>query len=333
VKPEALFTILLVAAGCSSFAPAESPLHRFENAHFPASTAVAFDPGSTLLASGGLAGDIALWTISQPTELARIAAHKKAVRGLSFIHTDALLSAGEDGKLAVWRAPWNAPAAAVQSSSISSMSVGSEHVVTGHKDGWIRVWTLPTLELVRSRKLTGAIQSLALYESSIAVGTTAGYITLYDLQLELVRELERTPWAPRDLRFSPDGKWIAAGVWFRIQLWDAATGRRESISTEHHGLVISLDFSPTGRELASLGHHTDSAIRIIEPGTWSLSRRLESHRLCGEMVRFSPNGRYLASASDDESVRLYTVQRTEDRGQRTESTRLRSEDRGLNPED
>lgn len=324
VKPESAVSVLLLLAGCSALAPAEKAFHRFEDAHFPASTALAFDPQASVLASGGLAGDLALWRVSPPKKVMRFAAHKGAVRALHFADRDTLLSAGEDGKLLLWQAPWKAPIAAAQSSSVTSMSADSERVVTGHEDGWIRVWALPSLALIHNRRLAGAVRSLALDRERIAVGTDAGRVALLGLELELLRELEKSPWSPRDLRFSPDGKWLAAGMWFRIQVWEVASGRRQSVATEHHGLVISLDFSPDGQLLASLGHHTDSAIRLIEAGTWKVTRRLEAHRLCGEMVRFSPDGRYLASASDDESVRLYEI-----RGERAEDGARIMEDRGL----
>jgi hypothetical protein len=36
-------------------------------------------------------------------------------------------------------------------------------------------------------------------------------------------------------------------------------------------------------------------------------RRYQAHELCGAIIRFSPDGRMLASGSDDESVRLYRL--------------------------
>jgi WD40 repeat protein len=73
--------------------------------------------------------------------------------------------------------------------------------------------------------------------------------------------------------------------------------------------VVSVDYSPDGKRLASIGRVTDNHIHILNLATDRVERRLEAHELCGAAVRFSPDGRYLATGSDDASVRLYDLSR------------------------
>ncbi len=64
---------------------------------------------------------------------------------------------------------------------------------------------------------------------------------------------------------------------------------------------------PDGHSLATIGRHTDSKIYLVDPQTGKRQRHLLRHKLCGAAVRISPNGRFLASASDDGSIRLYDI--------------------------
>jgi WD40 repeat protein len=86
-----------------------------------------------------------------------------------------------------------------------------------------------------------------------------------------------------------------------------ASGQHSSISTEHGGLLTSVSFSPDSKHIVTLGRHTDSAIRIMDTQNFAVERRYQAHKLCGAMIRYSPDGRWMASASDDESIRFYDM--------------------------
>ena len=86
-----------------------------------------------------------------------------------------------------------------------------------------------------------------------------------------------------------------------------ATGRLRVQQTEHWGAVTSIDYHPDGQRLISLGRHTDANLRLVTADAGKVLRRLQGHRLCGAAVRISPDGRYVASGSDDESIRFYDL--------------------------
>ena len=301
-----LFVVLPWLAACANLAPAQAPAVNFKNAHLFGGTALAFSPDASLLASGGYRGEITLWDIAAKSKLGDLKKHRDSVRFLHFYSGRRLLSAGDDGLLLLWNVDAREPLAQRQTTAINGLAVSQYAVVTSHSDGMLRRWDRDNLDLLREIRVPGAA-SVAVHKETIAAATRQGSVFLYDSELALLRQLDSVAATPRDLHFAPDGIQLAAGGWFRLYVWDVGSGKVRSIASEHNGLIASIDFSPDGSKLASLGRHTDSAIRLWQRDTFAVIRRYRAHELCGAMVRFSPDGTYLASASDDESVRLYDL--------------------------
>ncbi len=119
--------------------------------------------------------------------------------------------------------------------------------------------------------------------------------------------------------FSPDGKTIAvtgsgSGVsyinpfprWWA--LYDVTTRKEKINSTGNRSISIyplSLDFSPDGTMLASASWTTVHLWDVVS-GTKIAS--FPGHTNTIRSVRFSPNGKTIASGSDDTTVRLWDVE-------------------------
>ncbi|KAL4736839.1 WD40-repeat-containing domain protein [Aspergillus similis] len=113
--------------------------------------------------------------------------------------------------------------------------------------------------------------------------------------------------------FSPDGKHIASASRDQtVRLWDSSTGDHQKTLAGHSDGVVAVAFSPDGKQIASVSD--DWTVRLWDSSTGDYQKTLAGHSgsktLAGHSgsvmaVAFSPDGKQIASASRDETVKLW----------------------------
>lgn len=305
MQRNALLIIVLIGllGGCSSLTDAEPPERIQVGAHAFGATTLAYTLDGQRLLTGGFRGELRIWDASTLRPLGEAQGHRAAVRAILPLESGDFVSGGDDGRLILWHG--NRIKAQAAGADVTALALFQGQLVSGHDDASLRVWSPDSLKLLRTLPLEGKVVAISAHGEQLAVALERSILLIGPAYA--TRQTLTTARPPRDLQFSPDGRTLAAGNWFRLNLWDVSNGAARSIPTEHNGLLASIAFSPDGRYLATLGRHTDSALRVLDTRTFRVVRRYQAHDLCGAAVRFSPDGRVLASASDDESVRLYRL--------------------------
>jgi WD40 repeat protein len=292
--------LLAILSGCANLMQADPADTIFADAHLFGSTAIAYSADGQTLYSGGFKGEVRRWDVAGKKPIGLAVAHTDAVRAIVPVSTDTYATAGDDGRIVLWRG--GRVVAQQQTAAVTALALFQGKLVSAHARG-LRIWSVDALKALGEVPMPKGVVALSVRTGRLAVGMSHG-VALLDEQMHTLKTFESG--GTHDVQFSPDGKTLAAGGWFRLYLWDVDSGAMRSVPTEHNGLLTSLAWSPDGRQLVTLGRHTDSAIRVLDTRDYSVVQRYQAHALCGAMIRFSPDGRHLASASDDESVRLYT---------------------------
>ena len=211
-----------------------------------------------------------------------------------------------------------------------TFSPDSLRLATSIENGDVQLWSaidgtaLQTLSSgVEDKK--AADPASATYSPTLQWDATALSVTTPDgsrvvHRLSTQWKLERTlggassPMKDRvnALRFSPDGKTLAAGSGEfsrsgELTLWNVETGALEKALPDlHKDTLLALSFTADGRLLAT--GSADKFVKILDTKTWATVKFFEGHTSHVLGVAWRAEGRTLATAGADNSVKIWDFQ-------------------------
>lgn len=193
---------------------------------------------------------------------------------------------------------------------ISSSSTGKE-IISAGVDGRVAVWEAASGKVLRETTLPASVMSLSLSGDgrTLAAGDVAGTVSLIDVDTLKVRStitadkkiVNATAW-------SPDGKFLAAGGNDGIvRVWSLGDNKITAEINPAHGNIVSLNFLNTQIAIGMVDLKQRSGnVEVWDPQTNKLVRVFDEGGPGLRATSASPDGKLLAVA-DYEPATLLSI--------------------------
>ncbi|KAF1961329.1 hypothetical protein CC80DRAFT_464155, partial [Byssothecium circinans] len=218
---------------------------------------------------------ISIWDTTSATEIGTLNGAGD-VKYLAFSKDGASIASIYGDKIRLWDvANYKAKAIIAQTSAplCVAFSPSSQYLVSSCRDGSIRF------------RFNGSSPAAEILESEQADESSISAIAV-----------------------SADGLHIGVAQSQRVRIWDGRTGQplETKMQIEHTRVICHLTFSQDGKKLATSSYDYSAKVCSVEDG--HLIRTLAGHSDWVRQTSFSPDGRHIASASDDCTVLIWDLE-------------------------
>lgn len=293
--------------------------------------AIAFAPNGALIATASDDRTTRTWDAATGTPRTELAGHGSPVNAIAFSPDGKLLATASDDRTArTWDTTTGVRRATITGHDLSvtaiAFSPDGALTATGSWDRTARIWDAASGAHVTTLSGHGdwvtAVTFSANSSTVIATASDDRTARTWDVSTGAHRmTFIGHESGVNAVAFSPDGALIATASRDRTaRIWNASTGKQRNILTGHDDWVTAVTFSPLGTQIATASH--DRVVRLWRVTDTSGSRvprllptsneqsptvTLSGHQASVRDVAFSPNGAWLASASDDGTARIWSV--------------------------
>jgi WD40 repeat protein/beta-lactamase regulating signal transducer with metallopeptidase domain len=237
-----------------------------------------------------------------------------------------IFTAGSDKVIKIWNAQTGEALATLSGHKdqvrVLAISPDGKFLASGAADRAVKLWDLKTrTETAELAKHTHVVTSVAFSPDGKRLASSSadpfgkeatGEVKV--VEIDSGREVEGADWSKRmamSVAYSPDGHYLTTGAAGPqgIVIYDAKSGKQVAVAQATN--VRAITYSKDGKTLVS-SHGTGSArgngsLQVFDTTTWKETQALTGHTSLVLGLAISPDGKTLATASNDTTVKVWDI--------------------------
>ena len=288
------------------------PQLKQELSHEDQVNAIAFNPETNRLLTGGLDGIAKLW--GRDGRLVKTFPHNNSITAVAFSPNGKFfITASLDGIAKLWSSDGRLIKTIKHDGSVNEVvfSFDNQYVATASMDQTVEVVEITTGKSILSLVHQGNILTLEFSPHSqyLVTGSLDGMVQVWDVaKQESIAKLQSNS-GVNNVTFSPDSQFIAIATGdITTIIWEFASNETRTI--RHKSSIYSVAFSPDGEYIAiASGDYTATLwdFNQVWQSKIDKPKYILKHHDKVNLVNFSADSKYLLTGSDDKTAKVWEV--------------------------